>query len=109
MFPYVSVSAWGGPHVTVTHNALDLTVLWPTPSHSLNTPQPGPPPSHLNMRLTTPGFALLQVPSGFHNWRPIQTCSFQDPILVLTSSGEVCTVGTSGMHRTGMLSCNNSL
>ena len=80
MFSYVSVyqsvnqsvCPQGGLHVTITHDALNLTVQPPT--SNMGTP-------------------LLET-SGDHHWRIVKTCSLEDPHqywhLVAT---EACTVG----------------
>ena len=71
-----SVHGGGGGHVTITHNALDLTVQGCTampPGHQTWKPQPQPWPS-------------LLVTSGGHHWTPVQASSFEDlpePHLVL--------------------------
>ena len=58
----------GGSHVTITHDALDLTVHPPTDMGPHSTG-------------TSPA-----VTSGGHHWRPVQTCSLQNlPPPVLTS------------------------
>ena len=46
------------PHVTITHDALDLTVQIPIPA-------PAPPKFRHGI--------ALQVTSGGHHWRPVQT------------------------------------
>ena len=48
----------GGPHVTTTLDALDLTVQPPP------TPDMGP--------------TALLLTSGGHHWKPLQTCSLED-------------------------------
>ena len=75
-----------GSHVTITHNALDLTVQAAPPSSGLS-PNPTlgqgtsvPPPT---WDLRTP--APLLVTSGGYRWRPVQTWSLQDflpPMLI---------------------------
>ena len=57
------------PHVTITHDALDPIV---------QDPHPLPP----DIR---PGDSLLVTSCG-HHWRPVQSYSFEDPLLV-TSGG----------------------
>ena len=56
----------GCPHVTKTHDALDLTVQGPQP-YPLQT-----------WDLTVQG-PLLPVTSGGHHWKPVQICSPHDP------------------------------
>ena len=106
-----------GSHVTVSRNALDLTIqglpcTWPLSEHwtSCSAPSPGHEHPHrsghgtstvqeqsgpnppvpkaclnvFNLDLTVQG--PLPVTSGGNNWRPVQTCSLEDP-LVLTSGG----------------------
>ena len=84
----------GGPHVTIAHDALNLTIQ---PS--------GPRP--LDMRHGIPLRPLL-VTSGGYRLIPIQVCSLDDPPLVLTS-GDRRTYGwqAGGTHPTGMLCCLN--
>ena len=73
MFSYVSVCQsvsqsvcpQGGLHVTITHDALNLTVQPPT--SNMGTP-------------------LLET-SGGHHWRLVKTCSLEAPPPVLTSGG----------------------
>ena len=72
MFSQMSVchSVQGVPYVTITHDALDLTVSPPW-SLAFPTSDMGPP---------TPRLLLI---SGGQHWRPFQTCSPQ----VATSGG----------------------
>ena len=57
------LSTVGRGHVIITHDSLDLIVQAPTPvSHP------------------------LLMSSADHNWRPVQTCSLEDPP-ALTSGG----------------------
>ena len=66
----------GGSYMTITHNAFDLTVQGILPqTWDLTVQAPSP-----------------LVTSGGHQWKPVQTCSLQDPPvppapLVLTSGG----------------------
>ena len=66
----------GGSYMTITHNAFDLTVQGILPqTWDLTVQAPSP-----------------LVTSGGHQWKPVQTCSLQDPLvppapLVLTSGG----------------------
>ena len=102
MYSYVSVSQsvcpQGDSHVTITQDAMDLTVHGPHTS-DMEPPWPWPWP------------CPLLVTSGGHHWRPVQTFSLEDPPpltpppLVLTSGGdtEACTVGKRTVP-TGMLS-----
>ena len=64
-------------HVAITHDALDLTVqpspaLAPALLFQTWDPQPRPHPSYI-------GPHPLLVTSGGHHWRPVQTCSLEDP------------------------------
>ena len=52
-----------GFHVTITHNALDLTIEVPH-RHQIWDP--------------------MLVTSGGHHWKPVQTCSFEDPTPIST-------------------------
>ena len=58
----------GDPHVTITDDALDLTVQVPHPL--------SPPDIRLGTPLTSDVGTLL-VTSGDH-WRPVQACSFRE-------------------------------
>ena len=101
----MSLSVQGGPHVTITHDALDLSVQRPSltyqtwdPSQAHPSPIPQTPlqTSHMgpNPKLAT---------SGGHHWRPVQTCSFEDqPPLVLKSGGQSNRCQAGGMHPAGM-------
>ena len=62
---FVCLQGRGGPHVTITHDALDLTVQPPLPHRHQTWAPPGPP---------TP----LLMTSHDHFWRPVQTCSLED-------------------------------
>ena len=96
MFSQVSVchSVWGSPHVTITLDALDLTVqvplaLFPSPSDIWpGTPWPHPKP------------CPLWVTTGCHHWRPVQTCSFEDLPWewLLMVATEACTVSKWAVH-----------
>ena len=66
VFAGVCLSVHEGGHVTITHDALDLT--YSPPRHGT----PCPP---------------LLVTSGGHHRRPIQTCPLEDPLSVLTFGG----------------------
>ena len=87
MFSYVSVcqsvSPQGGPHVTITHDALDLTV-WGSQSQpcpqTCDSPTPGPsPPWTSDMGChSTPSPSFLLVISGDHHWKPIQASSLEE-------------------------------
>ena len=54
----------GGPYMTITYDALDLTVQ--------GRLQPNPPPPR-------PEDSPLLLTSGGHYWRPVQTCHFRTP------------------------------
>ena len=74
----------GGPHMTITYDALNLTVEFPHPSlgpleirpGTLPGPDPGSGPSPLDIRHWTPWQCLLLVTSSGHHWIPVQTCLF---------------------------------
>ena len=94
----VLVGGQGGPHVTITHDALDFTVQPSQSRHGTwGTPQPKTRP--------------LLVTSHGHHWRPVQTCPLdlivhRDPLpMVLTTGGDPSTYAwqAGGMHPTGML------
>ena len=74
----------GGPHVTIIHDPLDLTVQPPPPPNLrpghqtwdpaspcllLSDIKQGPPPS----------IVPSPVKSNGHHWKPVQTCSFGGP------------------------------
>ena len=69
--------------VTITHDALDLTVQGPPSSPSFpQTSDLGPPQLH------PPAPATLLLTSGGHHWRPGQTCPLEDlPISLGATSG----------------------
>ena len=82
-----------GPHVSITHDALDLTVQktipWTRFPQTLDfTVQGLPSPSPLSLPLYgTPlyRYPVLVISCG-KNWRPVLSCSVKDP-LVLTFGG----------------------
>ena len=92
--------------MTITHDALDLSVQRPSltyqtwdPSQAHPSPIPQTPlqTSHMgpNPKLAT---------SGGPHWRPVQTCSFEDqPPLVLKSGGQSNRCQAGGMHPPGCL------
>ena len=65
-----------GLHVTITHGALDLTVQGPQPPWTSVVGPPAHP-------------ALAPAPYYWHlvanNWRPVQTCSLEDPSSALSN------------------------
>ena len=69
MFSLVSVYLFtggvaGGPHVTITHDALELTVQAAPLASTSSGPSPGP----------------LLVISGGHHCKPVQTYSCEDSL-----------------------------
>ena len=88
-----SVCSHGGLHVTITHDALDLTVQgqpWILDLRDGILPSPGP---------------LLVTSSGHHR-APLQTCSFKDHSPALTSFGpNSYDWQAGGTHLTAELSC----
>ena len=69
--------------MTITHDVLDLTV------QGTSDPSPAPLPTG------TVGLSPLPVISGGQDWRPVQTCSLEDPPSVTDIrwlSTEACTV-----------------
>ena len=91
----MSVCSQWSAHVTITHDALCLSVQGPTPIA----------PGHQtwdSLKLTS----LLVTPAG-HHWKPFQTCSLKDPLLVMTSGGYRSTHSwqAGGTHIAEMLSC----
>ena len=93
----------GGSHVIIIYDVLDLTVQLPTNPppvlayHGtlLDWHNPLPTPTWYPLALAQP-----PVLSGGHHWRPVQTCSFQDPHPpVLTSCGYCSTmIGANGWY-----------
>ena len=68
--------------MTITHDALDLTVQAST--------SPGPllpQTSHLGPLALASPLALMLVTSGGHHWRSVQTGSFEDPMGVTSCGG----------------------
>ena len=86
-----SVHGVGGINVTITHNALDLTVQPPASSpppprtSELGPPSLPPPPRHQTWN--QPSHGPLLVASGGHHWRPAQTYSFEEDSMGMTSGG----------------------
>ena len=72
--------------MTITHDALNLTVQGPSPPTRDMGPPPGLSPFH------------LLVTSDSNYWRPGQTCSLENPptLPVLTSGGMLTKVHTVG-------------
>ena len=80
----------GGPHVYITHDALDLILQSPAlspppPPSPPDSPSPPPPPqalppSDMGLPWFKPPHPLL-VKSGGRNWRPVQTCSLDLTVL----------------------------
>ena len=66
----------GGPHVTITHDALDLIVwaIYPTS------------PLDIRPRTPLPTLPFLLTSDG-HHWRPVQICSLQHPPWVTSVGG----------------------
>ena len=87
VFTRVCLSTGQGPHVTITHDhVLDLIVQTP-------------PPPTWDLR--------IPVTSGGHHWKPVQTCSLQDP---LPTSADIWrllkqarSLAVGGTHLTDML------
>ena len=100
MFSYMSLSVrGGGSHVTIIY---DVSSLYRT-----HTPSPSPIPSRDIGPQDLPGHGrgTLQVAPGGHHWRPVQTCSLQDPSPFFPTSCEARpSVQTGGTHPTGILS-----
>ena len=67
-----SVQGGGSPQVNITHDALDLTVQAPWP-------QSNPLPPDLRHGPPAPGSSLPASDIWGHYWRPVQTCSLEDP------------------------------
>ena len=88
----------GDPHVTITHDPLDPTLQGPlalTPAPWISnmvpldirygTPIPRPRTSGMGPPVST--LAPPLVISGGHHWRPVQTCSLEDQLLIPTGTG----------------------
>ena len=98
--------------MTITHDALDLTVqpsppALPSGHQTWDPPAPALPSGHQTWDPPAP--ALLVTSSG-HHWRPVQACSLDDfppPKPILTSGGHQSTydLQPDGTHPIGMLSC----
>ena len=76
VFIVVCLSVYRGPYVTITHDALDLTVQSPLhirPEDPL-TPKPVLPPSPKDMRLGTP-WGPNPLPASDIWWPSLETCS----------------------------------
>ena len=109
----IILSTQGVPmlHVTIAHDALDLTVngpLWPWPLPCAWTPICTGTPDPLCIATTATLLVTsdskdlrpvqtcshenptpMLVITGGQDWRPVQTCSCEDPVLGLTS-GDIC-------------------
>ena len=92
VFTCVYLSVHGGPHVTITYDALDLTLQ--------------PPPGHQTLDLPLAPTPLLMKYGG-HHCKSLQTCSFGEPHPGTSCGGHWCTYGlhAGGMYPTWMLSC----
>ena len=81
MFSVMSVCqsfcSWGRSHVTITYDALDLTIQTPLPTQTWDLTVQGLHghgiPLYRNPSLTT--WPALLVTSGSQDWGPVQTCS----------------------------------
>ena len=91
--------------MTITHDALDLSVQPPSLTYQtwdLSQAHPSPIPQ-TPLQTSHMGPSPKLVTSGGHHWRPVQTCSFEDqPPLVLKSGGQSNRCQAGGMHPTGM-------
>ena len=65
------VSTGGGFHLTITRDALGLTIQ--------GCPNPSPGPSHFLPMQGPPILPSRIVTSGGQDWRPVQSCSLEDP------------------------------
>ena len=89
------IPSMGGPHVTITHDALDLIVSPPT--SDMGTPSPD----------IRSGYPFL-VTSGGHHWRHVHTCSSEDPSrsnIWWWLSKHIWSAQVGGTHPTEVLSC----
>ena len=88
MFSVMCVCPRGNLHVTIAHDALDLTSLYTRP-----TPSPLPP--NMGPHCTEPPAHPRLVTSDGHYWRPVQTCSLEDHpshcYWHLVTTAETCT------------------
>ena len=90
----VILTTEGASHVTITHDALDLTIQR-HPQHGVSLHRD---PWAWNL--------IIEVTSGGHHWRHVQTCSFEDPP-VLTSGGHCSNFSrqVGDTHPIVLLSC----
>ena len=93
----------GVSHLTITYDVLDLTIQGPAPQDMFRLVQLEPHCTGTSPSLTGP--LPLLVTSGGQDWRPVQICSLDGPLLlpVLTTgdwSGQ-----TGGTNPTRMLCC----
>ena len=114
VFNHVRLSVHRGSHVTISHDALDLT--WSAPACPPPDMRPNCTWASGNdiwwLRLETCSTVYTWGPpvitSWGQDWRPILICSLEDPSLpVLTSGGYWSTHDgqAGGAHLTGMISC----
>ena len=87
------------PDVTIIHDVLGIIVQGPQiPLDFRHGPPRGPSPHS------------LLVTSGGHYWRPVQTCSLEDPYPTGTDiwwqHRNMYGLQAGGMHLTGMISCS---
>ena len=88
--------------MTIDHDSLDLIVQSPISS--------GPPPPQSRHQTLDPKpwlHPMLGTP-GHHHWRFFQTCSLEEPLPLVLTSGcyqSMYSWQASGMHPPGMLSC----
>ena len=77
-----------GPHVTITHVALDLIIQGPPAPWAWDLTMQGPQVAENGnlsklVHLRTNPLPVLKSIS--QEWTPVQTCSLEDPLPVLTS------------------------
>ena len=103
----MSVCPQVSPHVTITHDALDLTVqsLWPQPCpppdmrpEDPSTPSSDPP----DMRLADHPWPS---PASDYHWRPVQICSLDITVQVLQ---ELHLVAIQGVTVSTSRACSRS-
>ena len=81
------VCSQGVPNLTITHDALDVTVhSIPSPTTSARHQTWYPLHRHQTWE-TLPSPSPRLATSDGHHWRPVQTCSFENPPLGVTSGG----------------------
>ena len=103
-----SAQVAGGPHVTITMMHWTSLYRLPGPGPLLDIRYMAPSPVPSTSDIDPPGPGPLLMTSGGHHWRPVQTCSLEDPptgtdIKLRHQSMYSWQAGST--HPPGMLSC----